>query len=293
MGLNLTQVRNGLFLLMVALFVQKQPLVGAPVDYCSEACDAQESCNTACLDDLSNQITCLQYDGGPANGRCDGLVCSEVCSLNEDCDLPCYDGSPYFESDCSNYNGGECENTCESVCNPYSSSSGTVCTGSGGGSTTCGSFGVYLRCGDGICATGEECVGCSADCECPSTGMPPSMTTSIPQNPTFNATTTADLCQEATTHGFGDEWDCPSWAAISEWNPQHSSCDAKYAVLTDVWYGLNFYKYMVKALDAAGGCSGGSPDAEICTLKGKYEDVLEEGQNYYAQVLATPCYLFT
>jgi len=49
------------------------------------------------------------------------------------------------------------------VCGPNVDSS-TSCEDNGGGSTTCGSYGIYDNCGDDICGENEDSSSCSADC---------------------------------------------------------------------------------------------------------------------------------
>ena len=119
------------------------------------------------------------------------------------------------------------------------------------------------------------------------------MPAAIPANPTFTPTTTADLCQAATSYGFGDEWDCPSWDHLLNFNLLDARCDAKIAALQEIASEVTYLRSWSNALDAAGGCSGGSPDQSLCAQKAEYDAAVADGEAYFWQVNGTPCYIFS
>lgn len=94
--------------------------------------------------------------------------CDDVCYLSTDCNTECtvYNGpeNPTFDRTCDQVTDGQCGNTCEQICNGGSDEA-EECNDNGGGATTCGAYGVYLQCGDGVCAADDEdWSSCPADC---------------------------------------------------------------------------------------------------------------------------------
>ena len=100
-------------------------------------------------------------------------ICPDMCDMERDCGQGCYPTQMDFDqdtnfTDCGDYSGGQCSNTCEQTCGPDIDSS-TTCDDSGGSSTTCGAYNgiydfYYLSCGDGVCSSAETCNSCSSDC---------------------------------------------------------------------------------------------------------------------------------
>ena len=111
--------------------VRAQPIT---VDWCSNVCGQEVSCNEPCLilppELPAMEVTCGQYDGGPTNDHCDGDGCEEECSWWS---LP--SDSCWWEDE----------------------------------ETDCGDYGEYGICGDGTCAAwlAEDCTSCEEDCGCP------------------------------------------------------------------------------------------------------------------------------
>jgi hypothetical protein len=147
MGVSFLRVRNVRHFVLVGLVALCGQVAGLPllaadvVPICESVCGEETDCNELCYVDMmefgnGNDITCGEFDGGYGGYQC----------------------------------SSETFDTCNWECSP-TGASGTLCTEEGSQST-CGSYGVYLQCGDGVCTESESCESCAADCggSCPSVG---------------------------------------------------------------------------------------------------------------------------
>jgi len=94
--------------------------------------------------------------------------CYEICDSQSACDTSCLvDSDPAFQSTCGMYSGGAGSGWCAGSCEPLclaDTAGGTACYDPENNYSSCGAFGVYLQCGDDVCAGGETSTTCSADC---------------------------------------------------------------------------------------------------------------------------------
>ena len=122
---SLSVLRLVLALAVLGLW-QSAESVSAATDWCFNICDSESQCDTPCMvdSDPAFEATCGEYQDGASSGWCAG-ACEDVCSPNMHSGVACYEGSSY---------------------------------------SSCGSFGLYLQCGDDFCGDIEGPGSCSADC---------------------------------------------------------------------------------------------------------------------------------
>src|SRR5262249_5811259 len=123
----------------------------------------------------------------------------DVCGENAACDETCYPTQMDYDQDtnrttcgeAAGYNLESCDlgawETCSYECPGESSSHGCY---EDGNWTTCGNYGRYLSCGDGICDhdNGEDAGNCGTDCATPD----------VPAFPSGDDDATLDLLEAFT-----------------------------------------------------------------------------------------------
>lgn len=182
--------------------------------------------------------------------------CYNICNSQGSCETPCLvDNDPAFESTCGMYSGGAgsgwCAASCESVCT-FGTSSSTACYDFQDAYSTCGSFGIYLQCGDGVCAGSETSGSCSSDCGTPL--IVPDDETEFETFGEFADTLDSQgaldgsgesavvIASLACSYGYVDSEYCPTLDS-GEWVPEPvaaaASLDIPLADGTPTAYGLN------------------------------------------------------
>jgi hypothetical protein len=153
--------------LVIAVFIvyvghQREIVEAAPVvtDWCSSVCDEEVSCTEPCLvappELPAYEITCGEYDGGPANDWCNGDGCADECSWWSIGTDVCWWQDE--ETDCEGYGEfGYCE---DGICIPEQGENCTTCE------EDCGCP-IDPVCGANGCEVGETYRTCPLDCEEP------------------------------------------------------------------------------------------------------------------------------
>jgi hypothetical protein len=156
-------VAGALAVLIVSFSQDRRAVQAAPLvtDWCSSVCGEETSCTEPCLIVQGQlpaiEITCGEYDGGPANDQCDGDDCATECQWWSGPDDVCWWQDE--ETTCQDYGGsGDCG---DDICVSWQGESCDTCP------EDCGGDCPIIVCDNAICEYGETWRNCPEDCVAP------------------------------------------------------------------------------------------------------------------------------
>ncbi len=76
---------------LAGLALADDPATAAALPDCAGFCGETQDCDAWCLDETPTAVQCLNYNGGPGNGMCDGDSCWHYCDVWI-CQATCFSG---------------------------------------------------------------------------------------------------------------------------------------------------------------------------------------------------------